>query len=491
MKKKSQKKILFYATVFDIIHLGHINYFKSAKNINKDKKNFLIVTTTADKYIDKGFGRPYFKENQRLEALSNLEIVDAVAISDQPSSLDVIRKLRPGYYVKGSDYKINKNDKTGKIYLEKNAVENYGGKIVYTNDELFSSTKIINQKSMIFNELQTKIFKKIKNKVKSDKISKYLNQLKKLKVTILGELIFDEYLFGNVVGKSGKEPNLVQVSKYKECYLGGSAAVARNVSEFVKSVNLISFFGNEEKFKKILNKELQKNVRFKKFKPYRNFFSILKQRFIDLNSNYKLHGYYHIPEFDENKNNKFIENKLKNSPSDILIVTDYGHNLISKKIINKLRNYFNFIAVNAQLNSTNIGLHSILKYKGVDLIVINETELRNELKDNTSEIFKISKIFLKKQKLRNLVITRGSSGAILIDNKGVYECPAFVSTAVDKVGAGDAMLSLISICLKNKIDKELSLLIGCFAGYISVQHMANKKIISRNQLENFLNYCLK
>ena len=491
LKKIKKKNIILCHGVFDLIHLGHMKYLRSAKNINNDKKNFLIVTTTADKFIKKGFGRPYFKQNIRLETLANLEVVDAVAISQKDSSVDVIQKLKPGYYVKGPDYKNNRSDKTGKIYKEKKVVEKFGGKIFYTNDEIYSSTKIINATNLILNEGQKKIFTKIKDKFIFEKINKQLDDLKKLKVTILGELIFDEYHFGEVVGKSGKEPHLVQLSRYNECYPGGSAAVARNISEFVRSINLISYFGNEPRFKINLKKNLQKNINFQNFKPSKNFNSILKKRFIDLNSKYKLHGYYYIPNIDSSINNSFINQKFKSSSSDMLIVTDYGHNLISDQIIKRLNNHFKFIAVNAQLNSTNIGSHRIYKYKNVDLIVVNETELRNELRDNSSNLIKISKYFLKKQKIKNLVITRGSSGAILIDKKNVYECPAFVSTTVDKVGAGDSMLSLISICLKNNMDKELSLLIGCYAGFISVQNMANKKFISNFQLKNFLEYSLK
>ena len=490
-KKIKKKNIILCHGVFDIIHIGHMQHFKSAKNVNNDKKNFLIVTTTADKFINKGFGRPYFDQNIRLEALSNLEIIDAVALSNQPSCLDVIKKLKPGYYIKGPDYKNNKNDKTGKIYLEKKTLEKLGGKIIYTNDDKFSSSKIINKTDMIFNDKQREIFSKIKNKINFREVDSQIDKLKKLRVTVLGELIFDEYYFGNVVGKAGKEPHLVQVATHKECYLGGSAAVARNVSEFVKSVNLISFFGNEEKFEKILKEKLQKNITFRKFKPYQNFSSIIKKRFIDLNSKYKLHGYYYISDFDVNKNNKFIEKRLSLSKGGMLIVTDYAHNLISDKIIKKIKKKFSFIAVNAQLNSTNRGSHKIYKYYGVDLIIVNETELRNELRDDVSDIVKISKQFLIKQKIKNLVITRGSSGAILIDSNRVYECPAFVSSSVDKVGAGDSMLSLISICLKNKIDKNLCLLLGCYAGFMSVQHMANKEFIKKFQLKNFLEYSLE
>ena len=63
MKKNNYKKVGLCHGVFDLLHLGHINHFKECKK-NCD---YLIVSLTADKFIKKGIGRPYFnqmKENK-------------------------------------------------------------------------------------------------------------------------------------------------------------------------------------------------------------------------------------------------------------------------------------------------------------------------------------------------------------------------------------------------------------------------------------------
>ena len=84
-------------------------------------------------------------------------------------------------------------------------------------------------------------------------------------------------------------------------------------------------------------------------------------------------------------------------------------------------------------------------------MVINENELRHELRDRVSEIKKLGLRLLKELKIKILVVTRGNNGAILINNKSsMIECPAFASKIIDKVGAGDAMLAIISMCLKLK-----------------------------------------
>lgn len=491
-KKIPKNKIILCHGVFDVLHIGHIRYLKFAKNY-KIGNNFLVVSVTADKYIDKGLGRPYFNERIRMEMLASLQFVDAVVLSNNFSAEYILKKIKPGFYIKGQDYKNNKEDKSGKIFLEKKAVERYGGKIDYSNEITFSSSKILNSTDLIFNNQQKAIIKNLKKKYSSEKIISLISKFTDLKVSILGEIIFDEYCFGNIVGKSGKEPHLVLKEKNTECYVGGSAAVANHLSSFVKQINIISFIGGENYYKNILKNSLPRNVTLKTFKPFKNFSSIIKKRFIDESSNYKLFGSYIIPDKNIKIHESIVINLLKKikNKSDLLIVTDYGHGLINHKISNNIKDKFKFISLNAQLNASNVGTHSIKKYKNVDLIIINEAELRNELRNDTTKIEILAKEFFKTNICKNLVITRGKEGAILIDKKKIYYCPAFSSKPVDKLGAGDAMLSIISLCLNKNFDKSLSLFLGSVAGAYSVQTIGNKHAISYNKIENFLKYAFK
>ena len=96
-----------------------------------------------------------------------------------------------------------------------------------------------------------------------------------------------------------------------------------------------------------------------------------------------------------------------------------------------------------------------------DLLCINEGELRSELKDKKINIELIAKQFIKKNNLRYLVVTKGIEGCLLFDSKlNRYHCLAFNFKLIDKFGAGDSMLAILSILLKNKIDPMVSLLIA-------------------------------
>ncbi len=81
---------------------------------------------------------------------------------------------------------------------------------------------------------------------------------------------------------------------------------------------------------------------------------------------------------------------------------------------------------------------------------------------------------------------------MLINNKNkIISCPAFAKNTVDKVGAGDAMLSILSVTLKMKIDPEIAILIASIAAAVSVESIGNKESVSFDRIDRSLEYILK
>ena len=487
-KKKQGKKFVLCHGVFDILHLGHLNYLKSAKKV----ADFLIVTLTTDKYIKKGFGRPFFNQKQRAEMLSSLKIVDFVSYCNEPSAAKAIKTIKPNFYAKGIEYKDSKNDLTKKIILEKSVLKKNKGKIVFINEPTFSSSKIINQTSNIFNTQQKTFLDKIKKNYSFAQIVHYLEKLKKLKVTILGELIIDRYIFCDALGKSGKEPYLAFKELFYEDYIGGSGAIARQLSEFNRNINLITNYGND-KFNTLINRDLNKTIS-RKFVYNKNSKNILKKRYIDNISRHKVFGSYKYDETNEQRSHsallKIIKNSLKNS--DLLIISDYGHGLINDKISSEICNSKKFISLNAQVNAANIGYHTIRKYTNIDSLIINETELRHELRDKISNVDALSKKLLKQMKIKNLVVTMGTNGALIMNDKfKTIKCPAFSSTYIDKVGAGDSMLGVMSLCLRAGMPNDLTLFLGSIIGGLSVQILGNKDSVKYDDFLRTIEFSIK
>jgi len=484
------KKIGLCHGVFDLLHLGHIKHFEEAKK-NCD---ILIVSVTQNKFIKKGPGRPAFNEIQRMEALSSLEFIDYVTLSNQESSIDIINEIKPNIYFKGPDYKNTKLDVTKKILLENKLVKKNGGKIYITKFKKLSSSALLNSYTNILTEEQKEISKKIKKKFNFIQIKKIIEGFYNLTPLVVGELIIDQYYFCEALGKSGKEPMLVLKDKYNESYLGGAAAICRHLSDFCKKINFISTIGEKKENLNFIEKNLPENINFFLLKK-KNSPTIIKKRFLDEITKSKLLGVYLLEDSPINKiEEKIIIKNFNNfsKKSKLTILSDYGHGMISKNLSKIIKNKSNFIAVNVQINAANVGHHTLQNYKSVDFMIINESELRHEMRSKNEDIFKISKQLAKQLKIKYLAVTQGSEGVFLYSkNKNTfYKCPAFEKNVLDKVGAGDAMLSILAICIYKKIDINLALLISSLAAAQSIRTMGNKFSINKNtlikEIEHFL-----
>ena len=488
--KRKGKKIVCCHGVFDLLHIGHLKHFKSAKKYG----DILIVSVTPDEFIQKGFDRPYFNSEQRMEGLASIEVIDFVVLNKSANAIDIINKIKPNYYVKGPDYKNFKDDITGQIKKEKIAVKKNGGKIIITNDKTYSSSSILNDVNSSFNLEQKTFIKKIKKEVQLTNFSNQIKKLENLKVLVIGETIIDKYVFCEALGKSGKEPHLVLRDLYEETYLGGVIAIAKNISSFCKKVTVLSCLGRDKKLN-LIKRKLSKNISFK-YLIKSNSPTIVKKRYLEHVSKNKVLGVYSLNDDlinskEELSFNKMILKEIKKY--DVVVVSDYGHGLITNRTAKLIYKSAKFLALNAQANAANTGYHTVQKYNNVDCVVINEQELRQELRNKNEKVENLAKKLAKILNIKNLVITRGDEGAFLFDSKtkNIFYSPAFASKVVDKVGAGDTMLSIISLLVKLKFQHSLSLFLGSLAGAISVEGLSNKVPLNKTKLFKYMEHILK
>jgi rfaE bifunctional protein nucleotidyltransferase chain/domain len=122
-------KIVLAVGCFDLLHAGHVKHLEAAKALG----DILVVSVTSDSHVNKGPLRPLFPQSTRREMVAALRCVDRAIISD--SAEQAIRNIKPDVYVKGSEYQ-------GKL-PEQDLVESLGGRVVFTNTPVYSSTKIM------------------------------------------------------------------------------------------------------------------------------------------------------------------------------------------------------------------------------------------------------------------------------------------------------------------------------------------------------------
>jgi len=488
--RNNGKKIIHCHGVFDLLHVGHIRYFEHAKKMG----DTLIVTVTQDQYVNKGPNRPTFTENLRAESLAALDCVDYVAVNQWPTAVETIRLLKPDFYVKGSDYKDSKDDITGKIKDEAEAVQSIGGEIRFTEDITFSSSHLINSIIPSFDEETNRYLHDFRRKYSPDDIFNEIDNLRDLKVMVIGESIIDEYVYCESMGKSGKESVLVMKYLSKERYAGGALAIANHLSDFCDKVTLLSYLGDKKPEEDFVRNRLAANIEpifvYKAESP-----TITKRRFLDSYSLAKLLGVYDLngePLNGEDQNILCGILKERLQEFDVIIVADYDHGLITPKIIDILTNGTPFLAVNTQINAANIGFHTISKYGNADYVCIHEGEIRLDQRSRKGDLRDLVRNLSTRMNNPSVMITRGSNGSLFYrEDEGFTTCPAFAVKIVDRTGAGDAVFALTSLMAVRRAPSDAISFVGNLVGADAVSIVGNERAIDKIKLMKSITSLMK
>ena len=136
--KAEGKKIVFTNGCFDLLHIGHVRYLQQAKSL----ADILIVGINTDRSIRKlkGPDRPIQNENDRAEILASLKSVNHTILFDEETPLNLIRKIKPHYLVKGGDWKISE-------IVGSDFVLGYGGDVRSLQFVQGQSTSLLIEKS--------------------------------------------------------------------------------------------------------------------------------------------------------------------------------------------------------------------------------------------------------------------------------------------------------------------------------------------------------
>lgn len=491
--KRDGKKIVLCHGVFDLLHPGHIRHFKSAKKYG----DILVVSLTADKFVKKGPGRPIFREDLRAEVLASLSDVDYVTIVNSPSAIDPINKIKPDFFMKGPDYRSRTvhSKIPRKLNDEEEAVQKAGGKLIFTDDDVvFSSSKLINDHLAVYPPRTKKYLDLLKTRYTSEYLLEKLSNLSKIKVLLIGDAIIDQYHYCLPMGKSSKEPVMVHQYISEESFLGGTLATANHLSALCDAITMITVLGRKNSFKKFIKQNLKPNIK-PVFFYQTNHHTIIKRRYVDGSMKQKLFQISYLKNEDitpsiEKQILKFLKKEIKNY--DLVVVNDFGHGLLTNKMIRFISEKSNYLALNVQANSANYGFNVITKYPRADFVCIDEQEIRLATHDRYSDIEDLIKMIYVKMRAREMIVTRGASGSLGYSRKdGFYETPALTDKVVDRVGAGDALFALSSPCMYAGMEKDLASFVGNVAGALQVQTVGNKKPVELDDLHRFINRLLK
>ena len=493
--KGDGKKIVHSHGCFDLIHPGHLDHFEDAKK----QGDILVVTVTRDKYIEKGPGRPFFDQDIRLRVLSSLECIDYVALNNWDTAVKTLELLKPDVYVKGKevlnnnkiDNKVDLEGRVSNLDLEKSVVEGYGGELYLTDMPTFSSSEIINSLTNAISDEARPLLKDIKDSIGGGGLVETLDSLKDIKVLVMGDAILDEYIFCTQMDKAGKSEIVATKYDHSEIYLGGSFAIANHLAGFVSDVELITVIGEDNQ--DLLDNEMKPNVS-KNFFTQKNHKTIKKTRYID---NYRGDKKFEIYNFDSLKTSKTEESKIKDylseniSKFDLVIVSDFGHGMMSQELSDFVLNTDSYLAINSQLNAGNMGYNFITKYNRADFVSLNEKEIRLPMQMRSEPIEVPIKELSKRLNGAGINTTRGSKGSIYYDGNIFHKFPAFNQKPIDTVGAGDAVFLLTSLLSYKGVEPKLIPFFGNCIGSISTEIMGNSRFIDASEVKKFASYVIK
>jgi cytidyltransferase-like protein len=451
-----RKKIVLCHGTFDIVHPGHLFHFEEARS----QGDMLVVTITGDKYVNKK-NKLFFNEKLRSKQIAALDMVDYV-------------------YVKGKEYSDLLSDPSTNIIKEKELVESYGGTIYFTNGQEYSSTKIgyftgtmteaserglsINLNYPKFKDLSEYGFKLID-------LKRYLSEIMKLKVCLIGETIIDEWCFVKLHSISHKSKCISGEEKKRVQQIGGSGIIARHLANFV---NHVDFFTNNRG-----HNMYAENVRLRPLSST----LIKKTRFIN----------------DDTQNviyeNKIIEQPAVNqeklpanlSEYDIVLISDFGHGLIDDALACEIvRHCKSFLAVQVQSNSSNYGFNLLKKYPYADYYSMNRLEAELQIQNKSSSRDELVNKIMTTIHSKYFAVTFGEQGASLRSGTNTYHLPAITSYIKDPIGCGDAFFTFSAIALKTGTKPPIALLSGNIGAAIMAQKFCNEAPVS---FQEFLTLC--
>jgi len=476
---------------FDLLHLGHIRHLEAARKLG----DILVVTVTADRFVNKGPGRPVFNAEMRAEMLATLEYVDWGAINDATDAVNTLEKIRPSIYIKGQDYQNPQGDVTGKITIERDAVEAHGGRIHFTDEVTYSSTELINRHLNVFEPHIREHLDALRQDGGLDEFLELIDRVRDYRVLVVGDAIIDEYQYVLPMHKTPKENMIATRYQDRELFAGGVFAAANHVASFCKHVDIVTCLGEIDSHEGLIRQSLRPNVGLRSF-TRAGAPTTLKRRFVDPSYMRKLFEVYFMNDeaLTGDVQSEVDRAIAEMAPEyDVVIAADFGHGIIAKSSIDALTRNSRFLAVNTQSNSANLGFNLITRYERADYICIDLPEARLAVSDRLSVAGDIARRLIEDMvDCSKIIVTQGKHGCVTLERGGVvHTIPAFAKNVVDTVGAGDAFLAISAPLVAAGGAMHQVGFIGNVVGALKVEIVGHRRSIEKSALIKAITGLLK
>jgi D-glycero-beta-D-manno-heptose-7-phosphate kinase len=310
----------------------------------------------------------------------------------------------------------------------------------------------------------------------ADRLVKIIEQFSKLSITVLGDLIADEFIYGEISRVSREAPVLILRHRDRTVVPGGAGNAIYNLADLGVTVLPVGVIGDDEAGRMLLHAFRQKHISVSAIRRIKGRSTVTKTRV--------LAGTTHSPRQQVIRVDREPETPLDRTAirditfqargyvraSDALLISDYGYGAATPEIFENIR-------ARASLNGVPVTLDSryrTLGYSGVTAATPNEAELEDVLGtrigNDSARLFATGRAVMQKMKLQSLLVTRGKDGMVVFSrgNKPVV-IPIYGSDEVaDVTGAGDTVIATYTAALATGADPESAARLANYAGGIVV-----------------------
>ncbi len=289
-------------------------------------------------------------------------------------------------------------------------------------------------------------------------IKDILKEFSSKRILVLGDVMLDHYVWGNVERISPEAPVPVLEAQSEEIRLGGAANVALNIRSLGAEALLVGVIGQDppaETMKNLL-KERGIGGGYLVTDPDRS--TTLKTRIGAVNQQILRIDYESKTEIPSEVSEKLTSLLGKLLPEcDALIIEDYNKGLLTRELIHAAlriaRIYKVPVAVDPKLNN-------FLAYRNVDIFKPNYKEIQSILAKSfrdDGEFYQAALDLRRDMEVKNLIVTRGGMGMYIFDGDGTpLHLPTVARQVYDVSGAGDTVISALTLAYAAGADIKLA-----------------------------------
>lgn len=306
-------------------------------------------------------------------------------------------------------------------------------------------------------------------KITRKDLNKIFESFNDLRVLIIGDVMIDAYMWGNVNRISPEAPVPIVAVTKKENRLGGAANVALNVQALGATPILCSVIGVDSDGQTFLDLLKQQKLSPKGILKSRNRITTVKTRILSHN--------HQILRVDEEVENDItaaetsqllilISHLVKSEKIDVIIFEDYDKGLITQSLIQEVVKLAKNRGIPTVVDPKKKNFNN---YKGVTLFKPNLKELKEGLKtefnpNNMKEMERVVENFRDRQKIESVMVTLSERGIYVQGGKANSLIPAHIRSIADVSGAGDTVISVAALCRALNLSSKMTATLANLAG---------------------------